>query len=459
MRFIIHKHAFGFIFVAILFLTVIGCAGQKAMHKADSGSPVEPDSTTKAAALDHYLAGSVAEESGELPEAALEYQLALYCDPSSIEIAQALSRTFLKLGERLPALRVLENSLLLHPNHPDLLTSLGETSMRLGDIDGSTEYFKRLSGIKPLSREETLRQVMLLERSGKPKDALKLSQDYLRLFGPDPFIYERIGIIQIGLKDFEAADTAFRALIELDPNNHRIQFVVGGFCVAREDYAGAEGYFKRAVELEPAEVRYWANLLMVVGRAEKADTLAILLNDAIRLFPDVAQFYDSRCGLRQENKDWVGALEDAEKSAELDSTRLTPFLAIGFICHQTEDWQKSETAYKQALTLDPENAVVLNNYAYMLSVQGVRFEEALEYVDKALVASPGTPSYRDTRGWILHRLGRHAEALTEIEASLKEDPENEEVLEHIAAVYRALGRTAEAREASARAEKIRSNSK
>ncbi len=443
------------IFVGLLLMITIGCATTGKLKVNKSFPVAQPDSTSKAAALDHYLAGTIAEEAGDLGEAALEYQLAMYCDPTSIEIPQALSRTYLQLGERIPALRVLEVALAQNPDDPELLSALGEISLRLGDIDGSTDYFKRLSGIKPLNREETLRQIMMLERSGKDKEALDLSKDYLRLFGPDPFIYERIGVIHIGKKDFESADTAFRALLDLDPNNHRIQFVVGGFCVARENFAEAEVHFKRAVEIEPAEVRYWANLIMVVGREGKADTLSILLNDAIRLFPEVAQFYDSRAGLRQENSDWNGAIADAEKSAALDSTRLTPYLAIGYIYHQTKDWAKSEDAYLQALKIAPESPVVLNNFAYMLSVQGVRLEEALEYVDKALEKSPETSSYHDTRGWILYGLNRHEEALKEIEISLKDDSDNAEVFEHLSAVYKALGRSDDAEKATKRAEELK----
>lgn len=442
-------------FVVALMTVALGCAGSGQMINVNQESNVEPDSLAKAAALDHYLAGTLSEQSGDLSNAALEYQLAMYCDPTSIEIPQALSRIYLQMGEKIPAIRVLEDALARHPDDPDLLTAIGEASLRVGDINASTKYFKRLSGIQPLSREETLRQIMMLERSEKKDEALELTNDYIKLFGPDPAIYERIGLIQIGRRDFEAADLAFRKLIELDPANHRIQFVLGGFCVAREDFAGSEGYFKRAVEIEPGEVRYWANLIMVVGRVGKEDTLMILLNDAIRLFPDVPQFYDSRAGLRQELNDWIGALSDAEKSASIDSTRLAPYLAIGYICHQTNEWAKSEAAYKQALIIAPDNPVVYNNFAYMLSVQGVRLEEALGYVDKALTVSPDTPSYRDTRGWILYGLNRNEEALKEIEASLKDDPENSEIYEHLASIYRALGRIAEAEDATRKSEEFK----
>lgn len=455
MTYRIHRYLLPICMVGIVSFGLIGCAGSSRKQTVAVESANAPDSLSKAAALDHYLAGTISEQAGDLNTAAYEYQLALYYDPTSIEIPQALSRIFLMLGEKIPAVRVLEEALGRSPNNPDLLNALGETSLRSGNIDESAKYFRKLSGVKPLSREETLRQLLLLERSNNREEALDLARDYLTRFGADPLIYERIGLIQIGLRNFDAADTAFKKLLELDPENHRIQYVLGGFCVARDDYAGAEGYFKRAVEIEPGEIRYWANLIMAVGQEGKKDTLVVLLNDAIRLFPDIPQFYDSRAGLRQAGKDWQGALADAEKSAELDSTRLGPYLTIGYIYHQTGEWAKSEEAYKRALAIVPDSPVVLNNFAYMLSVQGVRFEEALEYVDLALSAEPDTPSFRDTRGWILHQLGRDEEALIEVEASLKDDPDNWEVYEHLAEILKALGKTDAASEASKKAVELK----
>ena len=60
---------------------------------------------------------------------------------------------------------------------------------------------------------------------------------------------------------------------------------------------------------------------------------------------------------------------------------------------------------------------------------------------------PGTPSFLDTEAWVLHVLGRNAEALDAIESAMaagaSQDPE---VLEHKADILRALGREEEAQE-------------
>jgi len=419
-----------------------GCAGLR--KGGISTEALLADSLAREEAMDHYLSGSIHEESSELYPAAVEYQMAWLADPSSISIPVRLARIYARLGEMDAAKRVLESASKQHPRDPEILKALAEVSLRSGDLTGSTEYYKRLSKVKPLDAGEMLRQILMLEKSRRTDEALRLSKDYLLRFPPDPAIYERIGLIHISRQDFEAADTAFRRLLELDPKNHRIQFVVGGFCVARSDFAEAEGFFRKAVELDSSETRYWSNLLMVVGEQRKEEELAELLAQAIEAIPDYAPFYDIRAGAAERKGDLEAAKENAEKSIALDSARVSPYLTLGYVYHQSKEWEKSAEAYDMALALDAENPLVLNNYAYMLSVQGVRLDEALQMVETALRISPETPSYRDTRGWILHRLGRNDEALVEVEAALKLDQENAELYQHIGFIYKALGRDADA---------------
>ena len=65
----------------------------------------------------------------------------------------------------------------------------------------------------------------------------------------------------------------------------------------------------------------------------------------------------------------------------------------------------------------PDDALVLNNYAYLLAQAGVRLGEALLMVERALELSPDNPSYLDTKGWVYYML---------------EDYQNKEVQEIIA---------------------------
>jgi len=436
----------------LVVLVFVGCAGT---HRggALSGN-AEEDSLNRAEAMDHYLSATIHAESGELYQAAVELQMAYLADPTSTSIPVELANVYMRLNEPMAAKRTLDLAHYRNRDNPEILQALAELSLRAGDLEGSSGYYRKLSKVHPLEQGELMRQIVLLQRAGKLDDALNACKEYLTRFPASEGVYEQIALIHIARQDFEAADTAFRKQIEINPLNHRIQFVLGGFCVARRQYPEAEVFFKKALALDSSDVRYWSNVLLVLGEQNKEVEFSKTLSAAIEMFPEAPQFYDMQAGENQRAGDLDKALVNADKSIALDSTRLSPYMTRGYIFHQKKEWDKSAEAYTKALALDAENPLVLNNFAYMLSVQNARLDEALQMVDAALKISPKNPSYRDTKGWILHRLGKHAEALIEVEAAMKDDAENAELYEHLGYILKALGRDVEAKQAWAKAAEL-----
>ncbi len=63
--------------------------------------------------------------------------------------------------------------------------------------------------------------------------------------------------------------------------------------------------------------------------------------------------------------------------------------------------------YKEVLRLDPYNALILNNYAYLLATQKGDLTLAEKMSTKALQIEPANPIYLDTYAWILHLSGQN----------------------------------------------------
>ncbi|MCP4867975.1 MAG: redoxin domain-containing protein [Proteobacteria bacterium] len=102
------------------------------------------------------------------------------------------------------------------------------------------------------------------------------------------------------------------------------------------------------------------------------------------------------------------------------------------------DRDASRAAARAAMVAMPEDASVLNEWAYMSAMDKVDLPEALEAIDKALELLLGVPfepislepggtfsdyeidraesigAYVDTRGWVLYQLDRHEEAVRDL---------------------------------------------
>ena len=81
---------------------------------------------------------------------------------------------------------------------------------------------------------------------------------------------------------------------------------------------------------------------------------------------------------------------------------------------------------------------------YTLADRTTRYQEALELIDRARTAEPDNAAIIDSYGWVLYRLGRKDDALTELRRAfaLQKDPE---IGAHVGEVLWDLGRKDEAR--------------
>jgi tetratricopeptide (TPR) repeat protein len=73
--------------------------------------------------------------------------------------------------------------------------------------------------------------------------------------------------------------------------------------------------------------------------------------------------------------------------------------------------------YRQALSLEPENPMIINTLAHYLIDKNRNINEGLELVEKALKLQPDNYDFLDTKGWGLYRQGENKEALALLEKS------------------------------------------
>jgi|GEM_PF-6508315 len=127
------------------------------------------------------------------------------------------------------------------------------------------------------------------------------------------------------------------------------------------------------------------------------------------------------------------------------------------LLYQGGDWAAAAATYEKALVVSPMDASLHNNFAYLLARSGQRLPDGLEHARLAVRLEPSQNRYyRDTVGWVLHRMGRNDEALVEIMASLHQietraEESFAEVLFHAGEVLSDLGRSDEARASFRRA--------
>ena len=83
---------------------------------------------------------------------------------------------------------------------------------------------------------------------------------------------------------------------------------------------------------------------------------------------------------------------------------------MGDAYHSLEEHSSSDANFERSLKIMPENPHVLNNYSYYLSLRSESLEKAERMSRKSNELVPDEPTYQDTYGWVLFKMGRFSES-------------------------------------------------
>ena len=92
---------------------------------------------------------------------------------------------------------------------------------------------------------------------------------------------------------------------------------------------------------------------------------------------------------------------------------------------------EAEGAYRAALQADGDNAVTLNNLAFLIAENGGNLEEALGLARRAVQLMPEASEMADTAGWIQLKRNAVDDALAFFASALGREPDNQGYRSHL----------------------------
>lgn len=173
------------------------------------------------------------------------------------------------------------------------------------------------------------------------------------------------------------------------------------------------------------------------------DALFSDVERGLALFPEDVKLISLYSLLYHYSDDTKGAiriLSDATKRLKKSEDLSYCWGRIGDLYHEIDNDKQAFKAYRKALDYNPENAEVLNNYAYFLSLRNQELERALAMSLLAITLEENNYNYIDTYAWVLHCLGRDSEAKKYMRQALMLSQHSESsLLAHYADILWALG--------------------
>jgi tetratricopeptide (TPR) repeat protein len=116
------------------------------------------------------------------------------------------------------------------------------------------------------------------------------------------------------------------------------------------------------------------------------------------------------------------------------------------ICYErSKQWAKAEADLTKALELFPDQPHVLNYLGYSWIDQGIKLDEGMAMIKKAVQQRPDDGYIVDSLGWAYYRVGYYEEATKQLERAIELKPEDPTINDHLGDAYWRVGRVLEAR--------------
>jgi len=191
----------------------------------------------------------------------------------------------------------------------------------------------------------------------------------------------------------------------------------------------------RILEVEPGNQIAMSHLLQYYASKNRVVELEDICRKGVNYHPEeLAYYYYLGLTLYQQDKNKEAAemfMQGLQTKSEDANPKLVSdmYAVLGDLYHQEEREAEAFAAYDSALVYVDDNISCLNNYAYYLSLQNERLDEAEEMSYRTIKAEPKNITYLDTYAWILFMKKDYTNARIYIDRVIAPETTDDELLE------------------------------
>jgi len=360
-------------------------------------------------------------------------------------------KLYMELKEKQGAIKELLKLIEAYPNDIEALEILSEVYLLNDEKDKAFEIFKKVAIIAPENGRIHLTLADYYREEGdniKSFEELKLAFKSTKL-GVDVKVSILVSYFQLlGINDSarEQADTLAKLLIKTHPNSVKPNAVYADILYIQNKFQEAKEQYLIVLQKDKTKNQVWSQVLFI--QAEQNDFAGMLKTseEALTYFSTDPLFYyfnGVSNGRLKNRNEAISVLEmGIEFVVENEKLLLEFYSSLADMYHATGNNSASDSLYEKVLSIDPENVIVLNNYAYYLSLRKVKLGKAEEMSLKCNELEKENGTYQDTYAWILYQLSEYEKAKQWIQKSLANGSDSSAVVvEHFGDILYQLGET------------------
>ncbi len=418
------------------------------------------------------LLGNIYAASGQMDLAIRTHEQVLTLLPTEIHPYFTLAELY-RIRHNAPKVEaILRAGVAAHPDSAFGHYYLGDWVAEKGTPEALAEalgHHERALELQPTLESARLGLARVYERQGR----MRLAEETYRNLLEGPEGEEATSRLLQLLVDGKNLDEALAVLDDLGrraPSNAAISFQKALVLREQKEYARAIETLLPAVTAHPENARLKAYLAALYEENEQYDKAVALYEEILKT---QKQAYDLRLRLgavyfyklKQPEK----ALAQGEAAWESDPKRPEAYLFRGVVLYESGRFEEAGQVLRagiarnpgvadlhfhlgatydkinrfddlvaemeQAIRIDAEHAVALNYLGYTYADRGIRLDEAIDLIQRALALRPEDGYIVDSLGWAYYKKGRLQEAKDALQKAARLAPEDAAIYEHLGEVY------------------------
>src|SRR5580704_2361176 len=159
----------------------------------------------------------------------------------------------------------------------------------------------------------------------------------------------------------------------------------------------------------------------------------------LRRWKDASEEIDAADALSAQ-KDAQVSKPGASPVAVSQDDKIYIYFLRGALDERQKRYDSAEEQFRKILAIDSSNSMTLNYLGYMLADRGVKLDDALTMVQKAVQQDPQNGAYLDSLGWVYFKIGQYALAEANLRKASERIGQDPQVHDHLGELYEKTGR-------------------
>jgi tetratricopeptide (TPR) repeat protein len=261
----------------------------------------------------------------------------------------------------------------------------------------------------------------------------------LKLHTNMPTASAMLGMSYYQLGQFDKAEPLIRAAVKQNPGDDQTEMVLANLYIKSRKYTEATETLNQFLVRNPKDQEAWYMLGKTylqmsqdaLGKINQIDANSVVAHEIAGEIDESMHNYDS-------------ALVEYKKGVDMAPDKPGTHMHMANAYWLIGKWQAAQTEFKAELVVDPNNCSARWKLANAMLEANDSNEDALAQLNQSIDTCPTLMQARVDRARALIRLGKHQDALPDLQLAVAESPSEPTIHFLLASVYKAQGKTADA---------------